>query len=175
MNCIENACSFLKTAISNRHHPLLTIQALRNAALEKCDNLPQKSFNALVLSMHAPSYTRLPQSSWWTNTLLNRVLKIPLPFVWCRPTWFQLLSFFLCFVFFLLFFKECNFFFSYWDQCYNKQCMNQYRPIYTLCSILRSEVPKPNMLILISVMARHLLPLLLIMHLHFSLYRVEWE
>ncbi|KAJ4452351.1 hypothetical protein ANN_03884 [Periplaneta americana] len=51
MNCIEHAWSFLRRAISNRPHHPLTIQELRNAALEEWDNLPQESLDALVLSM----------------------------------------------------------------------------------------------------------------------------
>ena len=51
MNCIEHAWSFLRRAISNRPHHPLTIQELRNAALEEWDNLPQESLNALVLGM----------------------------------------------------------------------------------------------------------------------------
>ncbi|KAJ4450662.1 hypothetical protein ANN_02091 [Periplaneta americana] len=51
MNCIEHAWSFLRRAISNRPHHPLTIQELRNAALEEWVNLPQESLDALVLSM----------------------------------------------------------------------------------------------------------------------------
>ncbi|KAJ4431885.1 hypothetical protein ANN_20491 [Periplaneta americana] len=51
MNCIEHAWSFLRRAISNRPHHPLTIQELRNAALEEWDNLPQESLDALVLNM----------------------------------------------------------------------------------------------------------------------------
>ena len=51
MNCIEHAWSFLWRAISNRPHHPLTIQELRNAALEEWDNLHKESLNALVLSM----------------------------------------------------------------------------------------------------------------------------
>ncbi|KAJ8885652.1 hypothetical protein PR048_011850 [Dryococelus australis] len=50
-NCIDNVWSFLKRENSNRVLPPMTIQPLKTAVIEECENFPQNMLNYLVFGM----------------------------------------------------------------------------------------------------------------------------
>ena len=62
---------------------------LRIGTTEKPNDLAKSIGRLLIKKVNTQNFqpaaaTGVPQESWWTNTLLNRVLKAPFPFLcWC--------------------------------------------------------------------------------------------